>query len=246
MKRILMAIVCLVTAFACERRAPTEDERAEADVRALVKSLSRDASVRAIRASGAVRENLRGISEKSVRRALILDWEGALKSIRLEGLRPGERYWRVREACHMLFWDLVCAMRDAECSHDEIWHEIFGALTWLDRQVVAMKPERTAGGSLKEWRTEDEKWRSYQALAEYRETVIENLERAGFDEQIYPNDVAKPDEIRKRLEAHIGRHVRSRDEITRLGLYVKQVRSRIQKERAEAMKEMSAKDAGEK
>ena len=32
------------------------------------------------------------------------------------------------------------------------------------------------------------------------------------------------------------------DESTRLGLYVKQVRSRIQKERAEAMREMSAKD----
>lgn len=246
MKRILMAAGFLAMAFGCERRASSADGRAEEDVRAWLQTLSCDSSVRAIRATGAVRECLRQVPDKGVRLALIRDWEAALRNVPLEGLCPGDRYWRAREACHVLLWDLACAMRDAGCSSDEIWREVFDTLAWLDRQVAAMKPSRVADvGSWAKWREEERKWSAYQALAEYRETVMENLERDWFDGQIYPNEGAQTDKVRRRLERYIGRRVRSREEITRLGVYVKQVRARIQKERAEAMKVKPAEDAAE-
>ena len=50
------------------------------------------------------------------------------------------------------------------------------------------------------------------------------------------------DAIRAKFEKLIGRPVRKREDITRLGFYAKQVRARIQKERDAALKKAALRE----
>jgi len=84
-------------------------------------------------------------------------------------------------------------------------------------------------------REQNEEWNNYQALAEYRESEVESLEIHGFDVDLYPNDVDKMEALRAKFEKLIGRPVRRREDITRLGFYAKQARARIQAERDAAL-----------
>ncbi len=239
MKRImLVAIIC--GTLGCERHPPTQEENAISASRALIATLATNASVRVIKASERVRENLKDVKGKSKRDALIEDWRNALKSIPVKGLRPSSRYVSVREACHMLNWDLIGAMYEAGTDYETRWNVRFDTVRWLDRQILSMKPEKTT--KIISWREENEKWNNYQALVEYYESVIENLEIDEFNEARYPNDVEKMDAIRAKFEKLIGRPVRKREEITRLGFYMKQARARIQKERDAALKKATPRE----
>lgn len=232
MKRILMATLILCGQSGCEKRPPTREENAIAAARVLIGALATNASVRAIMESDEVREKLRDVKEKAKRDTLITEWRDALKDIPVEGLRPSHRYVSVREACHMLNWDLIGAMYETGSDYVARWNVRLDTIRWLDRQILSMKPEKAM--EIISWREENEKWNNYQALAEYRESVIENFEIDEFNEARYPNDVEKMDAIRAKFEKLIGRPVRKREDITRLGFYVKQARLRIQKERAAA------------
>ncbi len=239
MKELLTALACFVMLCGCDKRPHSEDERREEEVRSLVSVLATNASVRAIRASGAVRERLKGLKSKPERETLLAVWRDALKNIPSEGLRPSERYWSVREACHLLVWDFVCALQDGGSSYEEMWQSYLDTLAWLDAQIGRMKP--VMSGKC-ERRKANEWWDSYQALAEYRESVIENLEIDEFDKSRHPNDIDKMDAIRAKFERLIGRPVRKREDITRLGFYAKQARARIQKERDAALKKAASRE----
>ena len=239
MKRILTTLACFLTLCGCDKRPYTEDERHEAAARSLISVLSTNASVRAIRASGAVRECLKNLKAKPEREMPLVSWRDALKNIPVEKLRPSERYWSVREACHLLVWDFVCALQDGGSSYEEMWQSYFDSLTWLDSQIAQMKP--VLAGT-RERRKENECWDSYQALAEYRESVIENLEIDEFNKTRYPNDVKKMDAIRAEFERLIGRPVRKREDISRLGFYARQVGARIQRERDAALKKTALRE----
>ncbi len=178
MKRIMLAVVVLCGALGCEKRPPTQEEKAISASRALIAALATNASVRVIMESDAVRVNLTNVKEKSERDALIADWRSALKSIPVKGLRPSDRYVAVREACHLLVWNLICTMWVDEPSYEKAWEVYFDAINWIDRQIAAMKPEKPAAGGTLSWREENDKWDAYIGLAEYRESVIENLENA--------------------------------------------------------------------
>lgn len=235
MKRIMLAVAALCVVLGCERHPPTQEEKAISASRALIATLATNASIRVIMKSDAVRENLKDVKEVSKRRALIADWRSALKSIPVKGLRPSDRYLSVREVCHLLVWNSICAMWVDEPSYVKAWEVYFDTIEWIDRQIVEMKPEKPASDGTWSWREEHDKWDAYIGLAEYRESVIENLEIDGFNEARYPNDVEKMDAIRAKFEKLIGRPVRKREDITRLGFYVKQARARIQKERDAAL-----------
>ena len=233
MKRILMATLILCGQSGCEKSPPTREEKAVAAARVLIGALATNASVRAIRESDAVRERLKDVKEKAKQDALITEWREALMRIPVESLRPSRRYAAVREACHMLNWDLIGAMYETGSDYVARWNVRFDTIRWLDRQILSMKPEKAM--EIISWREENEKWNNYQALAEYRESVIENLEIDEFNEARYPNAVEKMGMIRTKFEKLIGRPVRKREDITRLGFYVKQARARIQEERDAAL-----------
>ena len=236
MKRIMLAVIVLCCVLGCEKRPPTQEEKAISASRALIAALATNASVRVIMESDAVRENLTNVKEKSEREALIADWRSALKGIPVKGLRPSDRYAAIREACHFLVWNLICAMWVDEPSYEKAWEVYFDAINWIDRQIAAMRPAKPASDGTWSWREENDKWDAYIGLAEYRESVIENLEIDEFDKSRHPNDIDKMDAIRAKFEKLIGRPVRKREDITRLGFYAKQVRARIQKERDAALK----------
>ena len=242
MKRIMFAIVVLCSALGCEKRPPTQEEKAVAASRALIAALKTNASVRVIMESDAVRENLKDVKERKKREALLADWRDALKRIPVEGLRPSRRYAAVREACHMLNWDLIGAMWDVGSSYEKTWNAYFDTIEWIDCQIAAMKPAKPTSDGNWSWREENDKWDAYIGLAEYRESVIENLEIDEFNVARYPNDVEKMDVIRAKFEKQIGRPVRKREDITRLGFYAKQVRARIQKERDAALKKAAPRE----
>lgn len=229
MKRIMLMAVWLCGTLGCEKRPSSQEENAVAASRSLIAALATNASVRVIRGSAAVRANLKAITDKDERASLLAAWKEALKGIPVEGLRPSDRYWAVREAHHELDSNLIGAMWDEGCSCEARWTVRLDAIRWLDRQIVAMKPEKgTANAS---WREENEKWDNYQALAEYREVVIENIELNRLDRSRYPNDVEQMDEIRTAFEKLIGRPVRRNEDVRNLGFYRRQVGARIQKER---------------
>lgn len=242
MKRIMFVAISVCGALGCERHPPTQEEKAIAASRALIAALATNASVRVIMESDAVRENLKDVKERKKREALLSDWRDALKKIPVEGLRPSRRYAAIREACHMLNWDLIGAMWDVGSSYEKKWDAYFDTIEWIDRQVAAMKPAKQTSDGTWSWREENDKWDAYIGLAEYRESVIENLEIDEFDKSRHPNDIEKMDAIRAKFEKLIGRPVRKREDITRLGFYAKQVRARIQKERDAALKRAASRE----
>ena len=233
MKRIMLLAVILGGPCGCEKRPPTREETAIAASRALVAALATNASVRAIMASDAVREQLKEVKVASMKSALLAEWRDALMGIPVEGLRPSCRYAAVREACHMLTWDLIGAMYEVGADYETRWRVRLDTVKWLDRQIREMKP--TSGAKAVSWQEENERWNNYQALVEYRESVIENFEIDEFNPARYPNDVDKMDAIRAKFEKLIGRPVRKREDITRLGFYAKRARARIQAERDAAL-----------
>ena len=242
MKRSIFAVVVLCGVLGCEKRPPTQEENAISTARALIAALATNASVRVIRESDAVREILKDVKERTKREALLADWRDALKRIPVECLRPSRRYAAVREACHLLNWDLIGAMWDVGSSYEKTWDAYFDAIEWLDRRVAAMKPEKPTSDGIWSWRGENDKWDAYIGLVEYRESVIENLEIDEFNEARYPNDVEKMGTIRAKFEKLIGRPIRKSEDITRLGFYVKQARARIQKERDAVLKKAASRE----
>lgn len=240
MKRIMLAVVVLCSVLGCEKRPPTQEEKAIAASRALITALVTNASVRVIKASERVRENLKDVKEKSKRDALIEDWRNALKSISVDGMRPSDRYWSVREACHVLNLDLVGAMWEAGFSYEARWESCLDTIKWLNRQIDAMKPKTPTKKISR--REQNDEWNNYQALVEYRESEVESLEINGFEVNSYPNDIDKMDAIRAKFEKLIGRPIRKSEDITRLGFYVKQARARIQKERDAALKKAAPRE----
>lgn len=242
MKRIMFAVALLCGVLGCEKRPPTQEEKAIAASRTLIAALATNASVRVIMESDAVRENLKDVKKVAERRALIEDWRSALKDIPVKGMRPSSRYLSIREACHLLVWNSICAMWIDEPSYEKAWEVYFDTIEWIDRQIAAMKPAKPTTDGTWSWREENDKWDAYIGLAEYRESVIENLEIDEFNEARYPNDIEKMGTIRAKFEKLIGRPVRKREDITRLGFYAKQARARIQKERDAALEEAASRE----
>lgn len=230
----------------CERRPPSEAERALSEARALMAVLATNVSVRSVRECGRVGALLKRIRRKSERDVLARDWLAVLRGIRVEGLRPADRYGVVREAYHMIDVHVIGSLWDEGRSYEEIWRVRLDSVKWLDRQISAMKPlSAKRPDAWLDWREETERWTGYQALSEYRESEVEHLELSGFDEDRYPNDVGKMAGVRAEFERLIGRPVRRSEDVKYLGTYRRKVAARIQKERAEAMKVKPAEDAAE-
>lgn len=239
MKRALLVELILCCSLGCGNRPTTQEEKAIAASRFLIAALTTNASVRAILESDAVRENLKDVKEESQRNALIAEWREALKNIPVDGIRPSRRYATVRAACRVLNMDLIGAMWEAGASYETRWDVRLDTIRWLNLQANAMKPDAPA--KVNSWSEENEKWDAYIGMVEYLESEIEDLEINGFDVNAYPDDVDKMEAIRAKFENLIGRPVRKREDITGLGLYAKQARTRFQKERDAALKKASRK-----
>lgn len=237
MKRIMLAGVILCGQVGCGSRSPTREEAAITASRRLIVALETNASVRIIRRSAGIREKLKDVGKREDRERLIDDWRKALENIPVDRLRPSDRYWSVREAHHELDSNLIGAMWDNGTSYETRWRVRLDAIKWLGRQADLMRPKKVA--RIGSRRDEDEKWANYQALMEYREVAVENIELNAFDESRYPNDVEKMRTLRAEFEKLIGRPVRRSEDVKGLGFYRRQVSARVQAERAAASEKSS-------
>lgn len=226
---ILLAIVC-----GCHEKEPSASDCATKKARCAMQMLATNAAVKVIKDSYSVRTNLALVTDRKRRLALIRDWERLLMSIPVEGLSPEKRFDAIKESSDMLNSYVSAALWDAGCDFGEIWDLHFRVLSWLDRQVSLMKPEVSSNNDLSR-RELLTKWNFYQALAEWRETIVENHERFDLDERMKMPGMERINEVRKRFEMMIGRPVRSCTEIKMLGHYHKLVRKRIEAEKNAAL-----------
>ena len=214
MKRSLFIVISLLTLFGCERLPSAAERTAECEAKALIRTLAANPTVRSVKDIRKVREKLMSQLGENRRISLWKEWRDALLEIPVERLSPSDMYGVIRESCDLL--------------------------DWLDANIEAMhRLCSQKSGAIHEQR---ERWRCYQSLSEYREQVVENHERFDFGERGKSPDMEKMDEIRKRFEQRIGRPVRKREEITRLGFYAKQARARIHKERDAALKKAASRE----
>ena len=237
MKNFLQLFVFLTLAsglLGCSERPLSASDLAERNVCRAVQVLSTNVSVRTIRASCSVSTNVTSVQGGKKQMSLIGDWERALMGINVSGLAPASRYAAIREASDILNSRVSSTMRDVGCDYAEVWALHFRALAWLDKQVSAMKPGIVTITD-KNLRELQMKWTYYQALAEWRETIVENHERFDFDERLQEPGMEQMDVIRARFEKMIGRPVRPASEIKLLGQFHKMVRERITKEREAAL-----------
>ena len=209
-------------------------ELAVQNARRSIHALSTNASVKVIKESYSVRTNIVFVADKEMRLSLIRAWEKRLRDIPVDGLSPETRYCVVRESSDMLNSYVSAALWDAGCDMGEIWELHFRTLEWLDRQVALMKPEDSLCKGLSR-RDLLAKWNFYQALAEWRETIVENHERFDLDIRTKMPGEERINEIRQRFQHMIGRPVRSCTEIKMLGHYHKLVRKRIEAEKKAAL-----------
>lgn len=234
MKHLTAQFVISAMLCGCSDSVITPADEAISRSRRLMDVLSTNATVRVIRETENVRTNLLALTDVHLRRDIIKEWKASLYDMRVEDLRPSDRYASIREAHRLVSWDVVGALWDIHESYESMWEIHLEALAWLDAQCKKMQPGIPQKGF--DVRREREKWNFYLALVEYRESAIENLELNGFDERIYDVERARMDVVRKRFEIMIGRPVRPREEIKILGRFAKEVRARIVKERDAALK----------
>lgn len=228
MKYRFLGIVSLMTFCGCSDPVASPSEVAVAMSNHLMNRLSSNASVRVIIETKNVRSNLTYVVDDRRRRDMINEWKTSLYNIPVKGLRPSDRYAAVREAYRVVTWDVVGAMWDIAESYEDAWSVYFESLEWLDAQCEKMRPGIPRDDS--DIHQEMDKWKHYQALVEYRECAIENLELNGFDDKVYNVGTERMDAIRVKFERMIGRSVRPRSAINRLGQYQKKVRARIEQE----------------
>lgn len=229
-----MLVVHVGAVSGCSEKQVSVSELAVQNVRRSIQALSTNASVKVIKASYSVRTNIASVADKEMRLSMIRDWEKHLRDIPVDGLTPEKRYCAIRESSDMLNSYVSAALWDAGCGFEEIWELHFRTLAWLNRQIDLMKPKDSSCKDL--GRKElSAKWDFYQALAEWRETIVENHERFDLDERVKVPGQERIDEIRRRFEIMIGRPVRHCAEIKMLGHYHKLVRKRIEDEKKAAL-----------
>ena len=228
MRKHLIALTCLLSLCGCEKPDPFP-----ADVVRVLKTLRTNPSVREVRKSEALLDRMRAIESLDVRRKMIAEWKSALLSSPVEKFPLRDGCWSIRAICETLNWEVTGAMADAGCDYGERWAVVVETLKWLDEKMDERNPRMSKPCGT--WREEAGRWNDYLFLSEFRENLIENIERNWFDVRRHAGDDSKIVEAKTQFEILIGRRVRSPDEIKALGFYTKQVVGRLQEERNAAL-----------
>ncbi len=235
--------VVLALSSGCRERERSESDKVLNESRRLIAAIATNQSIRIVGNTRRIQETLPEVSSREDCRALLEEWRNALYNVPLEGLTPSDRYGVLREASRVLVEAVVAAQGDLGESYEDRWSECFHVIDWLGGQGRRMRD--LALSDCGDSRLQHERWAYYQALMEWRESLVEHLELSGFDEDRYPNDVGKMAGVRAEFERLIGRPVRRSEDVKYLGTYRRKVAARIQKERDAAMKVKPAEDAAE-
>ncbi len=228
MRKPLIALTCLLSLCGCEKPDPLP-----ADVVPVLKTLRTNPSVREVRKSETLLDRMRTIESLDVRREMIAEWKSALLSAPVEKFPLRDSCWSIRAICETLNWGVTGAMTDAGYDYDERWNVVVETLKWLDEKLDERDPRKSK--TCGTWREESGRWNAYLFLCEFRENLIENIERNWFDVRRHAGDDSKIVEAKMQFEILIGRRVRRPDEIKTLGFYTKQVVRRILAERDAAL-----------
>ena len=238
MKKTALLLLFVVSFIGCSREDRAFSSVSDADSRHLLSVVSTNPTAKTVVETRRIRERLNMVEDDAARRGALQTWRKTLMSLDLTSLPVLDRACAVREIGHCLLWDAVGARCDMGASYADRWNDYFESLSWIDGQVAALKPE-SSGGLLSQDQASRrkllERWDAYLVIVEFRENVIENLEIDGFDERVFPHDIEDMKAIRDRFERIIGRRVRARKEITRLGTFAKAARRRVLKERNAAL-----------
>lgn len=229
MRAHAIVAVSLVLCCGCEKHQLSPSETARMRVGGMIATLKTNATMRTIQLSGDVRNCLKEIEDLEEKKGLVFCWRDALFNVSVAGLNSEERYGVVKESATLLDWDVACAMNDVGCTLDEVWMFRFRVVDWLDNHLILMRKACDKGGVNDHARRAN--WTYYQALAEYREQLVENFERFYLDERDFVAQEDYLETLRQKLSVKLGRPVRRPSEIKRIGIYVRQVRERIRKER---------------
>lgn len=229
MKLYATALVCVIFCCGCEKQPTSESNMACETSRVLTDALKTNVSTRAIRLSKGIRGSLKNVKRKEEKKGVVVNWRDALLAVSVENRSAADQYEILKESATLLDWDVIGAMHDSGCTLDEVWDLRFRLVDWLDGHLRRMRNLCVKKGQ--DDREQRAAWTYYQALAEYREQLVENFERFYLDERDFASKETQLEELRKALSAKIGRPVRRPTEIRALGIYAREVRDRIQKER---------------
>jgi len=234
MKWHMTIFICLLVICGCEKRQPSAEEKYRGASHKMMSALRTNATIRTIRSSSEIRSLLAGLKEQDEKSKIISEWQASLFEITVQGQLPSNQYGAIREASSVLDWDVACAMRECGYSLEDVWTYRFLLIDWLDGQIHRMR--KICDNPEQNQREKRDSWTYYQALAEHREQFVENYERFHLDGRDFKRKEALLGELRQRLAEKLGRPVRRPEEIKALGLYAKEVRKRVLKERDEAFR----------
>lgn len=231
--RLCVLLVLFELVLGCGHDRIDDREMALFESSRLIGKLKADLSTKNIRKSAKVSETILCITNDVARRKVLEDWINGLLSIDVADKLPRERYAMVKEASDVLGAEVMFAATKIGHDIDWKWTIRFRVISWLDGLV------RNERRHLSELSTDDrqarEAWSFYQGLSELREMVVEDFELNGSWPQ---SGSAAEANLAKKFEEIVGRPLRSRKHVNRLGVYVNQVRARIEEERRSALERL--------
>ena len=228
MKSACLVLSLVLVGAGCSDRQTPMSQKAESNVRSLIALLATNVTAKAVKESEGVRSNLVLFCDLKAQRRALDEWRMALKNMSLGALDSQERYEVIRAAVRALSWNYAGALHDVGGEEKEIWSSKLDTLKWLDEKIGETK--MACLDRSRPFRAQKESWMFYLALVEFREQFVENLERFDFQDACRSVPDQERDRLRKSFEQLIGRRVRKREEILRLGVYVRERRDQVQKE----------------
>ena len=239
MKMYAVGLVSMMLLCGCDERIPpSPSDQAARRVECLIETLRTNHSAKVIDVNYAVRSNLVAVADIELRGRMLNEWKRTLFDVKVDRLKPSDRFCLIRAVADVVRWEIVGAMWEMGASYEERWDVKLEMLAWLDKQCRAMRPNDPAPDC--DWSglfEEEKKWRSYGNLLSYKESVIEYLERNEFEGRDYRIGQARIAAAKARFEKAIGRPVRPNGEIKTFGLRGQEIRKRIRQECDAALRE---------
>ena len=176
-----------------------------------------------IRSMCGVRTNLMAVSDASARKELLSLWERKLLDIDMTSAKEEERP-RLCVAVASVYRDhLIWAMQDLGFDSSAVWNARLRLLSWLDEKIqgidhaIATCSQNSSSLPFRRF------VHDYRYLVERRECLVESYEMLLSEWKVRrPDEMQAQTEAARRLSEMIGRTVREKRDIRRLGVFARQ------------------------
>lgn len=220
-------VIVSLSVLGCSQQAAVEDDKGLVSAaRERVEALTELPGGKIVASGAEILGLLSSITNVTIRLQLIKEWEQALYSRSASSLAPtgkGAESRYVREAVGR---GVLNALRDSGCTDRDVWDVKFRLLNWMRSRVAELRP-KTYDPVSKENR---ESWGDYETAVLTYENTVEQFELDMNDSGRWHGE-SQEMEIRREFSKLIGRRVRGKNEIKRLGLYSRLAREKIDNEK---------------